>query len=557
MDRVGSNFADTIGQMHQKLAANAAAIQLPFGKEDAFCGTIDLIEKKLLIYKDILGKNFEITDIPEDYIDEAKKYRDILIEHLAEADEEVMDKYVHGKELSASDLKNAIRRTVLKSKFVPVLCGASFKNRGIQTLIDAICDYLPSPLDVGEIVGHDVDDEEKEIVRKPSDSEPLSALAFKIATDPFVGKLTFVRVYSGVLKSGTYVYNSSTGQKERIGRLLQMHANSRKEIEAIHAGHIGAVVGLKDTKTGHTLADEDKPMLLETINFPDPVISIAIEPKTKADQEKMGMALSRLADEDPTFRVRTDEETNQTIISGMGELHLDIMVDRMKREFKVEANVGKPQVAYRETIQKSARGEEKYAKQSGGRGQYGHVVLTIEPNEPGKGYEFINEIKGGVIPNEFIPAVDKGIKEALTKGVVAGYPMEDIRVRLQDGSYHEVDSNEFAFKIAGSIAFQDAAKQADPVLLEPIMDVEVVTPEQFMGDAMGDLNSRRGQIVEMTDRGENKVIKARVPLSTMFGYIGDLRSMSQGRASFVMQPLHYEKVPTNISNEIKKERGIE
>ncbi len=557
LDRTGASFEKSFKSIQDRLTKKAWPIQLNMGEESDFKGIIDLVTMRAFTYHDDLGKNIEESDVPLEYVESAKKWRSGMLEKIAEADDTFMEGYLGGKEFSVDEIKAAIRRGTLSNQFVPVVTGTALKNKGVQKLLDAVCDYLPSPLDKGDVVGHDVDDEGKEIRRKPDDAEPLSALAFKIYSDPFVGKLTFVRVYSGVLKSGSYVYNTSTGQKERIGRLLQMHANSRKEIEAIHAGHIGAVVGLKDTKTGQTLADEDKPMLLESIKFPDPVISIAIEPKTKADQEKMGMALARLADEDPTFRVRSDEEINQTIISGMGELHLDIIVDRMKREFKVEANIGKPQVAYRETIQKASRGEEKYSKQTGGKGQYGHVVLTIEPNEAGKGYEFVNEIKGGSIPNEFIPAVDKGIKEALTKGVVAGYPIEDVKVRLQDGSYHDVDSSEFAFKLAGSIAFQQAAKQADPVLLEPIMDVEVVTPEQFMGDVMGDINSRRGQIVEMSDRGGNKVIKARVPLATMFGYIGDLRSMSQGRASFVMQPLHYEKVPSNIATEIKKERGIE
>ncbi len=467
-----------------------------------------------------------------------------------------MEKYLEGKPIANEELAEAIRRTTIANEFIPVLCGSALKNKGVQLLLDAVNAYLPSPLDVPPIQGTDLKDEEKKLERKADINEPLAALAFKIATDPYVGKLTFVRVYSGALKSGSYVFNPVSGKKERIGRLLQMHSNSRQEIEEIPAGNIGAVIGLKETKTGDTLCAEKSPILLEKITFPEPVIAIAIEPKTKADQEKMGIALSRLSEEDPTFRVRSDEETGQTIISGMGELHLDIIVDRLKREFKVEANVGKPQVAYRETIQTEIESEEKYAKQTGGRGQYGHVLLRMAPQEPGKGYEFVDKVVGGKIPKEYIPAVNKGIQEALQQGVVAGYPMVDIQVTLYDGSYHDVDSSEMAFKMAASIAFKSGARRANPVLLEPMMAVEVVTPEDYMGDSMGDLNSRRAQIQEMGERGNAKTIKALVPLAEMFGYATDLRSISQGRASYTMEFSHYEKVPKNVAEKIKEERGV-
>ena len=459
--------------------------------------------------------------------------------------------------MSVHEIKAAIRRAIIACKFVPVLTGTALKNKGVQPLLDAVNEYLPSPLDVPPIVGHIDGDLEKPVERNPKDSEPLAALVFKIATDPFVGRLCFVRVYSGVLKTGTYVYNSSQGEKERIGRLVQMHANHREEIQEIHAGNIGAVIGLKSVRTGSTLIGEGEDnVILESITFPDPVISIAIEPKTKADQEKMGFALQKLAEEDPTFKVHTDEETGQTIIEGMGELHLDIIVDRMRREFKVEANVGKPQVAYRETIQKEVEEEEKYAKQTGGRGQYGHVLLRLKPNEPGKGYEFVDKIIGGRVPREFIPAVDKGVKEALTRGIIAGYPVVDVIVELFDGSYHDVDSNELSFKIAASMCFQAGAKKASPVILEPMMKVEVVTPEQFMGDVMGNINSKRGQIEAMGDRGEAKTVLAKVPLAEMFGYATDLRSMTQGRASYTMEFSHYAKVPNNVAEKIKEARGI-
>jgi len=480
-----------------------------------------------------------------------------MLEKVAEGDDEFMEMFLEGKDFAVDDLKKAIRRSVLANKFIPVLCGTALKNKGVQLLLDAVNDYLPSPLDIPPVTGHLVNDEGHVISRKADDNEPLAALAFKIATDPFVGRLIFVRVYSGVLKSGSYIYNSSQDAKERIGRLLQMHANSRKEIEEIPAGHIGAVIGLKSVRTGSTLIDEgDEKVILESITFPDPVISIAIEPKTKADQEKMALALQKLAEEDPTFTVRTDDETMQTIISGMGELHLEVLVDRMKREFKVEANIGAPQVAYRETIQNEVEDEEKYAKQTGGRGQYGHVLLRISPNEPGKGYEFVDSVVGGRIPKEFIPAVNKGIEEALTRGVVAGYPVTDVKVELYDGSYHDVDSSELAFKMAGSICFQRAAKKASPVLLEPIMKVEVVTPEEFMGDVMGNLNSKRGQIEAMGDRGQAKTIAAKVPLAEMFGYATDLRSMTQGRASYTMEFAHYAKVPANVAEKVKEARGV-
>ncbi|MBI5422273.1 elongation factor G, partial [Candidatus Peregrinibacteria bacterium] len=487
----------------------------------------------------------------------AAEWRAKMLEQLAEGDDIYMEKFIEGIPGTVEEIKAAIRRATIANKFYPVLTGSSLKNKGVQLMLDAVNDYLPSPLDIPPVVGHLDGDETKVVVRKPDVNEPLSALAFKIMTDPFVGRLVFVRVYSGVLKAGTYIYNSSSGSKERIGRLVQMHANNRKEIEEISAGNIGAVIGLKNIRTGHTLIGADDPvMTLESIQFPAPVIHIAIEPKTKADQEKMGLALQKLAEEDPTFSVRSDEETNQTIIGGMGELHLEVLVERMKREFKVEANVGAPQVAYRETIQKEVEDEEKYSKQTGGRGQYGHVLIRVMPNEPGKGYEFIDSVVGGRIPREFVPAVNKGIEEALTRGIVAGYPVTDVKVELYDGSYHDVDSSELAFKMAGSLCFQKACKKANPVILEPIMSVEVVTPENYMGDVMGNLNSKRGQIESMGDRGMAKTVKAKVPLSEMFGYSTTLRSMTQGRASYTMEFAHYAKVPGNVAEKIKEARGI-
>ena len=557
LDRTGASFFDSFQSILDRLTKNASPIQLPIGLESNLKGLIDLVEMKATMYKDDMGKEMEVTDIPEDKKAEAEEWRGKMLEKIAEGDDEFMEKYIEGTEFTTEELKAAIRRGVIANTFVPVLTGSALKNKGVQLLLDAVNDYLPSPLDIPPMKGHIDGDEEKIIERKADPNEPLSALAFKIATDPFVGRLTFVRVYSGVLKSGSYVYNSSQGVKERIGRLVQMHANDRKEIQEISAGHIGAVIGLKSVRTGSTLIPEGgEKVILESITFPEPVISIAIEPKTKADQEKMGLAMQKLAEEDPTFRIKTDEETNQTIISGMGELHLEVIVDRMKREFKVEANVGKPQVAYRETIQAEIEEEEKYAKQTGGRGQYGHVLLRISPNEVGKGYEFIDSIVGGRIPREYIPAVNKGIEEALTRGVVAGYPVVDVKVELYDGSYHDVDSSELAFKMAASICFQRAAKKANPVLLEPMMSVEVVTPEDYMGDVMGNLNSRRGQIEAMGDRGQAKTIVAKVPLAEMFGYATDLRSMTQGRASYTMEFSHYQKVPNNIAEKIKEEKGL-
>ncbi|MBN2307267.1 elongation factor G [Candidatus Peregrinibacteria bacterium] len=557
LDRTGASFEKSFQSILKRLTKKASPLQLPIGIESGFKGLIDLIEMKATIYKDDMGKEMEQIDIPEDMKASAEEWRAKLLEKVAEGDEIFMEKYLGGEESTVEELKAAIRRAVIANQFVPVLTGTALKNKGVQLLLDAVNDYLPSPLDIPPIHGHMVDDEAKIVERHTSPDEPLGALVFKIATDPFVGRLCFVRVYSGVLKSGSYIYNSSQGEKERIGRLVEMHANERKEIQEISAGHIGAVIGLKSVRTGSTLVGDGAPkVILESITFPEPVISIAIEPKTKADQEKMALSLQKLAEEDPTFRVRTDEETNQTIISGMGELHLEVLVDRMKREFKVEANVGRPQVAYRETVQKEVEEEEKYAKQTGGRGQYGHVLIRIMPNEAGKGYEFIDSIVGGRIPREYIPGVQKGILEALTRGVIAGYQVVDVKVELYDGSYHDVDSSELAFKMAASIAFQRGAKKADPILLEPMMSVEVVTPEEFMGDVMGNLNSKRGQIDSMGDRGEAKTITAKVPLSEMFGYATDLRSMTQGRASYTMEFSHYAKVPKNIEEKIKTERGM-
>lgn len=554
MGKLGADFYMSLASIHERLTPNAVAVQLPIGMADEFKGLVDLVSMKGFTFE---GKNGEILKelpIPEDMMEKCKQYRHTLVERAAEGEDALTEKYLSGEELSEEEIKRGIRALVLQGKMYPVFCGDALMNIGVQFVLDGVQTYLPSPLDIPAVKGTNPNSGSEE-ERKAAESEPLAALAFKIMTDPFVGRLTFIRVYSGILKSGSYVTNTTRGKKERIARLLQMHANSREEITEIPAGHIGAVVGLKDTKTGDTLSDENKEILLESISFAEPVIQEAIEPKTKADQEKMGIALSKLMEEDPTFKVSTNEETGQTLIAGMGELHLEIMVDRMKREFKVEANVGKPQVAYKETIEKQAEGECKYVKQTGGHGQYGHVVIKIEPQEMNKGYEFVNAIKGGAIPNEFIPAVDKGIKEALTRGVIAGYPLVDVKITLIDGSYHDVDSSELAFKIAGSMAVQEAVKKASPIILEPIMKVEAVTPEEFMGSVMGDLNSRRGQIESMNQRGVNRVIDAKVPLSTMFGYVTDLRSMSQGRASSVMEFSHYAKVPNNVAEKIKEERG--
>ena len=555
MDKTGADFEMSVNSILERLSGKASPIQLAIGAEADFQGIIDLVEKKAILYKDEEGKEMEATDIPAEMQEAADRWRMTLIEKVAEHDDDLMNLFMEGKDPTTEQLKVGIRKAVVKNEFYPIMCGTALKNKGVQPMLDAVNDYLPSPLDVKEWKAHDADDEEKEVIVKPDPAEPIVAIAFKVAADPFVGRITFVRVYSGNLKSGSYVYNTASGEKERIGRLLQMHANDRKEVDQIPCGGLGAVVGLKKTKTGDTLCDEKRRVSMEAMTFPETVISIAIEPKTKADQEKMGIALNRLSEEDPTFNVRSDEETGQTIISGMGELHLDVLVDRMKREFKVEANVGKPQVAYRETITQPVEVEEKYSKQTGGRGQYGHVLMRLIPQEAGKGYEFDDQIKSGKIPKEFIPAVDKGIQEAMTRGVMAGYPVVDVKVELYDGSYHDVDSSEMAFKVAGSQAFQKGAKTANPTLLEPIMSVEVVTPEEFMGDVMGNLNSKRGQIGEMTDRGTAKVIKADVPLAEMFGYATDLRSMTQGRANYSMEFNHYSPTPKNVADKIIEERG--
>jgi elongation factor G len=549
MDRTGADFYADVKSIHDRLSKSAVVIQLPIGSEANFQGIIDLVKMEAIVFKDDLGKVFETVEIPDDMKAEADKYRAQLLERVAETDEELLNAYLENGDLTVAELTAGIRKATLSNQIYPILSGSALKNKGVQQLLDAVNAYLPSPLDVGPVAGINTKTGEEE-QRQPSDEEPFSALAFKIAADPFVGKLAFFRVYSGSLKSGSYVLNSSTGEKERIGRILRMHANSREEVQEVFAGEIAAAVGLKGTITGHTLSDQAHPIMLESITFPEPVIQIAIEPKTKADQEKMGIALQRLAEEDPTFRVQTDHETGQTLINGMGELHLDIIVDRMKREFKVEANIGKPQVAYRETITKPAKEQGKFVRQSGGRGQYGDVWLELTPQEAGDGFEFENAIVGGAIPREYINPVEQGVKEAMQNGVMAGYPVVDVKVKLYDGSFHDVDSSEMAFKIAGSMGFQAAAKKADPVILEPIMKVEVTTPEEFMGDVIGDLNSKRGRIQEMTDRGQAKVVLAFVPLAEMFGYTTTLRSMTQGRASNSMEFDHYEAVPPNVAQEI-------
>ncbi|MCL0049646.1 elongation factor G [Peptococcaceae bacterium] len=549
MDRTGADFFNVVNMVKERLGANPVPIQLPIGAEDSFVGVVDLVKEKAIIYVDDLGTKSEETAIPEDMVELVAEYREKLLEAVAEHDEELMMKYLEGEEISVDELIKAIRKATIAVQITPVLAGSSFKNKGVQPLLDAIVDYLPSPVDIPDIKRQDPETGE-EISRKPADDEKFSALAFKIMTDPYVGKLTFFRVYSGTMKSGSYVFNSTKDKKERIGRILQMHANHREEINEVFAGDIAAAVGLKFTTTGDTLCDEKAPIVLESMEFPEPVIDIAIEPKSKADQDKLAMTLQKLAEEDPTFRTHTDHETGQTIISGMGELHLDIIVDRLVREFKVEANVGRPQVAYKETIKKAVKAEGKFIRQSGGRGQYGHCWIEIEPLERGAGYEFVNKIVGGVIPKEYIPAVDAGIREAMETGVLAGYPMLDIRVTLFDGSYHEVDSSEMAFKVAGSMAFKESAKKADPVLLEPIMKVEVIVPEEYMGDVMGDINSRRGRIESMDQRGNSRVITAYVPLAEMFGYATDLRSRTQGRGQYTMQFARYEEVPKNVTEEI-------
>ncbi len=549
MDTVGADFYRVVEMMKERLGANAVPIQLPIGVEDTFRGVVDLVTGKAVIYVDELGTRSDVTEVPEDMEDQVAAYREKLLEAVAEVDEDLMVKYLEGGEITEEEIRAALRKGTLEFKIVPVLCGAAYKNKGIQPLLDAVVYYLPSPLDIPAVKGTDPETG-AEVERAVSDDAPFSALAFKIMSDPFVGKLCFLRVYSGVLTSGSYVFNSRKGRKERIGRLLQMHANHRQEIQEARTGDIVAAVGLKETTTGDTLCSEDQPVVLEAMQFPEPVISVAIEPKTQADQDKMGESLARLAEEDPTFRMHTDPETGQTIISGMGELHLEIIVDRLMREFKVQANVGKPQVAYKETIRMPVKAEGKYVRQTGGRGQYGHVWLEIEPLERGGGFEFVNKIVGGVVPKEYIPAVEAGVREAMESGVLAGYPVVDVRVTLFDGSYHEVDSSEMAFKIAASMGFKDGAARANPVLLEPVMKVEVVVPEEYMGDVMGDLQARRGRIEGMDLRGNLRVIQAFVPLAEMFGYATDLRSRTQGRGTYTMQFDHYEEVPRNIAEDI-------
>jgi len=556
MDIMGADFYRVVSMLHDRLKANAVPIQLPIGSEDSFIGIIDLLEMKAYIYdeNDKLGKNIKVEEIPADMLEKAKEYRAQLLDAAAEHDEEVMMKYLDGEEITIDEIKKCIRKATIANEMVPVVCGTSYKNKGVQKMLDAVVDYMPSPVDVDDIKGVNPETGE-ECTRPSSDKEPFAALAFKIATDPFVGKLCFFRVYSGVLKAGSSVYNATKDNTERVGRILQMHANHRKDIDEIYAGDIAACVGLKNTTTGDTLCDEKHPVILESMEFPEPVINLAIEPKTKAGQEKMGIALSKLAEEDPTFRTWTDEETGQTIIAGMGELHLEIIVDRLLREFKVEANVGAPQVSYKETIRRVADVDCKYARQSGGKGQYGHVKIKVEPNVSGKGYEFINAITGGAIPKEYIPAVDAGIRGAMQSGVLAGYQVVDCKVTLYDGSYHEVDSSEMAFKIAGSMAFKDAMKKADPVILEPIMKVAVIVPEEYMGDVIGDLNSRRGQIQGMEARPGSQQINALVPLSEMFGYSNDLRSKTQGRGQYAMEPDSYIEVPKSIAEKIMSTRN--
>ncbi len=550
LDRTGADFYADVASIHERLSKKAIPLQLPIGTESGFRGIIDLLRMKSEIYKDEMGKEIEESDVPADMMPKAQKYRAALIEAIAENDEDLMNRYLAGKEIPLEDLKRVLRKATVNFDLIPILCGSALKNKGVQFMLDAVNDYLPSPLDVPPLIAMDPADHEIKMYRKASDDEPFTALAFKVAADPFVGKLCFFRVYAGKLTAGSYVLNTTNGEKERISRIVRLHANSREDVSEVFAGDIAAAVGLKSTSTGHTLSDPDHPVLLESIKFPEPVISVAIEPKTKVDQERMGMALSKLAEEDPTFRVRTDEETLQTIIAGMGELHLEIIVDRMKREFKVDATVGKPQVAYKETVKREAEGEGKYIRQTGGHGQYGHCWLRVMPQPRGTKFEFTDETKGGSVPREFIPAISKGVKEALERGVVAGYPMIDVNVAVFDGSYHDVDSSEIAFKIAASMAFQSAARSGGVALLEPVMKVEVITAEQFMGDVIGDLNARRGQIKEMRDRSGAKVIDADVPLAAMFGYSTDLRSMSQGRASYSMEFSHYAEVPTNVAQQI-------
>jgi len=553
MDRTGADFFDAVKAIRERLGANPVPIQIPIGEGEMFAGFVDLIRMKGIIYDKEDGSTYEEVEIPHDLENEARTWRINMLEAVSELDETLLEKYLNGDDITEDEIRSVLRQATLNVSIIPVLCGSSFKNKGVQFMLDAVIDYLASPVDDGEVDGHDPRTEE-EVVREPKDEEPFAALAFKIATDPFVGKLTFFRVYSGVLKAGSYVLNSITGKKERIGRLLQMHSNKREERDAVYAGDIAAAVGLKEVRTGDTLCDESKPIVLEKMVFPEPVIEIAVEPKTKADNDKLGMSLAKLAEEDPTFRVKTDEETGQTLIAGMGELHLEVLVDRLKREFKVEANVGQPQVAYRETIRGSVEHEGKFVRQSGGKGQFGLVVLQLEPLEEGKGYEFVDQIKGGAIPKEYVPSVNAGIQQAMKDGVVAGYPMQDVKVTLVDGKYHEVDSSEMAFKIAGSIGFKGAAKKANPVLLEPIMKVEVITPEEYLGDVMGDLSGRRGHIEGMGERAGAQFVKAKVPLSEMFGYSTTLRSMTQGRANYSMEFESYREVPRNVAETLQEKR---
>ncbi len=550
MDRVGADFFMSVNSMVERLDANPVPIQIPVGSEDEFRGQVDLITMKALIFDDeTLGANFTEEDIPQDLLAKAREHREKMLEALADVDDGIMEKYLDKTEITNDEMRSAIRKGTLEMKITPVICGSAFRNKGVQLLLDAIIDYLPSPLDIPPVAGK-IPGSDSVIVRHAQDSEPFSAIAFKVMTDPFVGQLTFIRVYSGVLNAGSYIYNSTKDVKERVGRILKMHANKREEVKEVSAGDIAAVVGLKQTLTGDTLCDEKNPIILESIEFPEPVMSVAIEPKTKADQEKLSQSLAKLAQEDPSFKVSYNEETGQTIISGMGELHLEIIVDRLLREFKVSANVGKPQVAYKETIRGIAKAEGKFVRQTGGRGQYGHVFIQIEPSDPGKGFEFENKIVGGAIPREYIPAIEKGIKEASDRGILAGYPVVDVKAMLFDGSYHEVDSSEMAFKIAGSMAFKEAARNAKPVLLEPIMSIEIVTPEEYMGDVIGDLNSRRGRIQNIERRGNVQVIRSQAPLAEMFGYATSLRSKTQGRATYTMQFSHYDEVPKGVSEGI-------
>ncbi|MEH7493063.1 elongation factor G [Neobacillus sp. 3P2-tot-E-2] len=556
MDKIGADFLYSVKTIHDRLQANAHPIQLPIGAEDEFSAIIDLVEMNAVFYSNDLGTDIEVRDIPEEYLSLAEEWREKLVEAVAELDEELTEKYLSGEEITKEELKAAIRKGTVNVEFYPVICGSAFKNKGVQLMLDAVIDYLPSPLDVPAIKGHAPDDEDEVLERHSSDEEPFSALAFKVMTDPYVGKLTFFRVYSGTLESGSYVQNSTKGKRERVGRILQMHANSRQEISKVFAGDIAAAVGLKDTTTGDTLCDDKNLVILESMNFPEPVIQLSVEPKSKADQDKMTTALQKLQEEDPTFRAHTDQETGQVIIAGMGELHLDILVDRMRREFKVEANVGAPQVAYRETFRASAQVEGKFARQSGGRGQYGHVWIEFSPNDEGKGFEFINGIVGGVVPREYIPAVQAGLEDSLNRGVLAGYPLVDIKARLFDGSYHDVDSSEMAFKIAASMALKNAASKCKPVILEPMMRVEVVIPEEYLGDIMGQITARRGRVEGMEARGNAQVVRSQVPLSEMFGYATALRSSTQGRGVFSMHFDHYEEVPKSVSEEIiKKNKG--